>query len=53
VRSKRKGDQQVIVQVKVPKTLSPQEKKLYEQLEKLESNEKESSWQRFKNMFKN
>ena len=27
VRSKRKGDQQVIVQIKVPKTLSPQEKK--------------------------
>lgn len=53
VRSKRKGDQQVIVEIKVPKTLSSQEKKLYEQLEKLESNEKESSWQKFKNMFKN
>jgi molecular chaperone DnaJ len=53
VRTKRKGDQQVIVEIKVPKTLSAQEKKLYEQLEKLESTEKESSWQKFKNMFKN
>jgi molecular chaperone DnaJ len=53
VRTKRKGDQQVVVQIKVPKTLSAQEKKLYEQLENLESKEKDSSWQKFKNLFKN
>ncbi|RJX26647.1 MAG: molecular chaperone DnaJ [Acholeplasma sp.] len=53
VRSKRKGDQQVIVQIKTPKNLSSQERKLYEQLEKLEAKEKESSWERFKNLFKN
>lgn len=53
VRTKRKGDQQVIIEIKVPKNLSQQEKKLYEQLEKLEIPEKESSWQKFKNLFKN
>ncbi len=36
VRSKKKGDQQVVVEIKTPKSLSSQEKKLYEQLEKLE-----------------
>ncbi len=53
VRSKRKGDQQVIVEIKVPKNLTAQEKKLYEQLEGLESKEKESGWNKFKNLFKN
>ncbi len=53
VRSKKKGDQQVIVEIKTPKNLSAQEKKLYEQLEKLESEHKESAWDKFKNMFKN
>lgn len=53
VRTKRKGDQQVVVQIKVPKNLSAQEKKLYEQLSGLETKEKESGWNKFKNMFKN
>ena len=53
VRSKKKGDQQVVVEIKTPKSLSAQEKKLYEQLEKLESVQKETAWDKFKNMFKN
>ncbi|MDI6453748.1 molecular chaperone DnaJ [Peloplasma aerotolerans] len=53
VRSKRKGDQQVIVRIKTPKNISAQEKKLYEQLDKLETKEKESGWEKFKNLFKN
>lgn len=53
VRSKRKGDQHVVVQIQVPKNLSSAEKKLYEQLSKLETKEKESSWEKFKNLFKN
>ncbi len=53
VRSKRKGDQHVIVQIKVPKNLSSAEKKLYEQLAKLETKEKDSSWKKFKSLFKN
>jgi molecular chaperone DnaJ len=43
----------VVVEIKTPKNLSSQEKKLYEQLEKLESEHKESAWDKFKNMFKN
>jgi molecular chaperone DnaJ len=53
VRSKRKGDQQVIIQVKTPKNISNAEKKLYEDLERLEKKDKESNWEKFKNMFKN
>jgi molecular chaperone DnaJ len=53
VRSKRKGDQQVVIQIKVPKNITPNERKLYEQLEKLEQKEKESNWSKFKNLFKN
>ncbi len=50
VRSKRKGDQHVIVDIQTPTNLSTQEKKLYEELAKLEN--KESNWQKFKNLFK-
>jgi molecular chaperone DnaJ len=53
VRSKRKGDQQVVIQVKTPKNISNAEKKLYEDLERLEKKDKESNWEKFKNMFKN
>jgi molecular chaperone DnaJ len=52
VRTKKKGDQQVIIQIRVPKSLTPQEKKLYEELAKLESKDKESNWEKFKNLFK-
>ncbi len=53
VRTKRKGDQQVIIQIKVPKNISSSERKLYEQLEKMESADKKTSWDKFKNLFKN
>lgn len=53
VRSKRKGDQQVIIQIQTPKNLSSQEKKLYEELAHLESKTKTSNWEKFKNLFKN
>jgi molecular chaperone DnaJ len=52
VRNKRKGDQHVIVQLVTPENISAQERKLYEQIEKLESKAKESSWEKFKNLFK-
>lgn len=51
-RNNRKGDQFVIVDVQIPKKLSSKEKDLYTQLSKLESNETESAWKRFKNIFK-
>jgi molecular chaperone DnaJ len=53
VRTGKKGDQNVIVQIATPKNLSGQEKKLYEQLEKLEEKTKASTWDKFKNLFKN
>ena len=52
VRTGRKGDQHVIIHLQTPKTISSQEKKLYEQLEKLEEKTKTSTWEKFKNMFK-
>jgi len=52
-RGGKKGDQFVIVDVQTPKKLSNKEKELYEQLNKLESKETESTWQKFKNIFKN
>lgn len=52
VRSKRKGDQHVIINIMTPKNLSNQEKKLYEQLSELETKNKDSMWDKFKNLFK-
>jgi molecular chaperone DnaJ len=52
VRSKRKGDQHVIINIQTPKNISPQERKLYEQLSDLESKDKDSMWNKFKNLFK-
>lgn len=52
IRTKRKGDQQVVVEISVPKNLSSNEKKLYEELAKLEKKQKDSNWQKFKNLFK-
>lgn len=52
-RGGKKGDQFVIVDVQTPKKLTNKEKELYEQLNKLESKETESTWQKFKNIFKN
>jgi molecular chaperone DnaJ len=48
-----KGDQHVVVQIETPKNISVHKKrKLYEQLEKLESKSKASTWEKFKNLFK-
>jgi molecular chaperone DnaJ len=52
VRSKRKGDQHVIINIQTPKNISPQQRKLYEQLEELESKDKNNMWDKFKNLFK-
>ena len=50
IRSKKPGDQHVIVDIETPKNLSAKEKGLYEELAKLEN--RESGWQKFKNLFK-
>jgi len=50
VRTKKHGDQHVVVDIQTPKNLSAQEKKLYEELSKIEN--KETNWQKFKNLFK-
>jgi molecular chaperone DnaJ len=41
VRSGKKGDQHVVIQITTPKNISNQEKKLYEDLAKLESKSKD------------
>lgn len=53
VNSKRMGDQHVVVEVQTPKNLSTREKELFEELSQLESKEKTSKWNKFKNIFKN
>lgn len=53
VRTGRKGDQHVVVQIVTPKNLSSQEKKLYEQIDQIEAKENKSAWDKFKNLFKN
>ncbi|QWB95206.1 molecular chaperone DnaJ [Mycoplasmatota bacterium] len=50
IRTKKHGDQHVVVDIQTPKNLSSQEKKLYEELSKIEN--KETNWQKFKNLFK-
>lgn len=52
-RSNRVGDQIVIVDIKTPKKLSAKEKELYAKLQELEQKETTSTWQKFKNIFKN
>ncbi|QLY39559.1 molecular chaperone DnaJ [Hujiaoplasma nucleasis] len=53
VRTKQKGDQHVIVEVVTPKKLSPEQKKLFEQLSKVEDkpNDNPSIWEKFKSNF--
>lgn len=53
IRSKRKGDQHVVIQITVPKNLSSEEKRLYEQLAKHEKKAKDSAWEKFKGLFRN
>lgn len=51
VRSGRKGDQYVVVNVETPKNLTNEEKKLFEQLRNLDANRKKSFWEKFKDFF--
>ena len=53
IRTKRKGDQIVNVNVTIPKKISNKEKELYEQIAQMETKETESAWTKFKNFFKN
>jgi molecular chaperone DnaJ len=52
VQTKRKGDQLVHVMVEIPKTLSSEEKKLFETMAQLEEKKQASNWEKFKNLFK-
>ena len=46
-----RGDQIVITRVETPTNLSNEEKKLLEQLGKVEKDEKKSPWEKFKSLF--
>lgn len=52
VRTKRKGDQHVVVELQTPKNLTARQKELFDELGKLETKEKTNVWQKFKNIFK-
>jgi len=53
VRTKQKGDEHVIINVVTPSKLTPEQKKLFEQLSKLEDNNlKNNKWDKFKSPFK-
>ena len=52
VRTKRKGDQIVIVNLVTPTNPTPEEKKMFEQLKNIEVKEKKSVWDKFKALFK-
>lgn len=52
-RSGKTGDQNVFINIETPKKLSSEEKKLFEQLGKLESSKKDSGWKKFKSFFTN
>lgn len=52
LRSSKIGDQIVLVKVVTPTNLNAEQKKLFESLGNMESNERLSTWQKFKNLFK-
>lgn len=52
-RTGKTGDQHVIINIETPKNLSSEEKKLFEQLSKLDSPRKKSGWDKFKSFFTN
>jgi molecular chaperone DnaJ len=52
VQSKRKGDQLVHIKIETPKHLSSEEKKIYEKLATLDAKKQESTWDKFKKLFK-
>lgn len=47
----QRGDQFVICNIVVPSSVTPEEKKLLEQLESCSKNEKKSPWEKFKKLF--
>ena len=51
VRSKINGDQYVVVKIDTPRSLNNEEKKLYEQIRKIEAKKGESVWEKFKKKF--
>lgn len=51
-RGGKKGDQHVIVDIKTPTNLSSEEKKIFEQLDTIESPKTKTAWDKFKNFFK-
>lgn len=52
VKSSIRGDQYVIVKVETPTSLTKEERELFEKLKKSESSNKQSPWEKFKNLFK-
>lgn len=53
VRTKIKGDEKVIVKVMTPKNLTNEQRKLFEQLNLTLDKKEASTWDKFKNFFKN
>ena len=51
-RTGQDGDQYVIVELQIPKSLSKEETELYEKLRKIEKKQKKSVFERFKEAFK-
>ncbi len=53
VRTKQKGDQHVIINVETPKKLSSEQRKIFEQLAKVEDspNDSKGFWEKFKSNF--
>ncbi|MFA6800859.1 MAG: molecular chaperone DnaJ [Acholeplasmataceae bacterium] len=50
IRTKKPGDQHVIIDIQIPKNLTVKEKAIYEELASLEN--RETGWKKFKNLFK-
>ena len=51
-RTGRKGSQVVTVKIVTPKNLSSEEKGIYEKLDSLNTKEKKTGWEKFKDLFK-
>ena len=51
-RTKRTGDQIVEINLVTPTNISPEEKKIFENLQNIDTKEKKSPWEKFKSLFK-
>ena len=51
-RTKRTGDQIVEINLVTPTNISPEEKKIFENLQNIDVKEKKSPWEKFKSLFK-